>query len=268
MTAGGAVGAMADTPLFTRRSGAGPPVVLVHGGLPARVTWASQSVLEARWSLIVPSRRGFPPSPVAPWQDFLADADDLAELIAEVPGGAHLVGFSYGGLGACLAAERLPHRVRSLTLIEVPLWSAAADDESVRRLAALADRFAASTDDAEAEREFLALAGLDREMLAGEDDEVRQAVELARKLRSPREAKLRFDAITEASIPTLVVSGDHHVALERLCDAVAARLGAQRARLRGTGHAVQRAPGFNTTLEKFLTAAESRHGDGGATHER
>lgn len=260
-------GRPSSAPLFTRRSGTGPPVVLVHGGLPARVTWACQRELEARWSLIVPSRRGFSPSPAAPWQDFLADADDLAELIAEVPGGVHLVGFSYGGLGVCIAAERLPHRVRSLTLIEVPLWIAAEEDVSVRALAALADRFAANADDAQAEREFMALAGVDRKMLAGEEDDVRQAIELGRKLRSPWEAKLRFDAITEASIPTLVVSGDHHVALERLCDAIATRLGAQRARVSGAGHAVQRAPGFNTMLEKFLTAAE-RRGDGGAAHER
>src|SRR5690349_3433895 len=152
--------------LFTRRSGTGPPVVLVHGGLPARVTWARQWALEARWLLIVPSRRGFSPSPAAPWQDFVADAEDLAELITEVPGGAHLVGFSYGGLGACIAAERLPHRVRSLTLIEVPLWAAAEEDESVRGLATLADRFATSPDDAQAERDFSALAGVDRTMLA------------------------------------------------------------------------------------------------------
>lgn len=257
-----------SAPLFSRRSGAGPPVVLVHGGLPARVTWASQLALEAHWSLIVPSRRGFSPSPAAPWQDFLADADDLAELIAEVRGGVHLVGFSYGGLGVCLAVERLPRRVRSLTLIEVPLWIAAEEDESVRELAAVADRFAASPDDAQAEREFFTLASVDRKMLAGAEDDVRQAMELGRKLRSPWEAKPRFDAINEACIPTLVVSGDHHLAMERLCDAIATRLGAQRARLRGAGHAVPRAPEFNTMLEAFLTAAERRRGDGGATHER
>jgi pimeloyl-ACP methyl ester carboxylesterase len=254
--------------VHARRSGTGPPVVLVHGGMPARVTWDRQGELEAHWLLIVPSRRGFTPSPAAPWQDFLADAGDLAALIADVPGGTHLVGFSYGGLGACVAAERLPHLVRSLTLIETPLWVAAEDDASVRALADLADRFAASPDDAEAEREFLALASVDRKKLAGAEDDVRQAVGLGRKLRSPREARPRFDAITEARIPTLVVSGDHNPAMERLCDAIAARLGAQRARLRGAGHAVPRAPGFNTMLEAFLTTAERCHADGGAIHER
>jgi len=261
----GQMGWPSSAPLFIRRSGSGPPVVLVHGGLPARVTWTRQRELEDRWLLIVPSRRGFSPSPDAPWQDFLADAGDLAELIAEVPGGVHLVGFSYGGLGACIAAERLPHRVRSLTLIEPPLWTAAEEDESVRGLAALADRFAASADDAQAEREFLALAGVDRRMLAGEEDDVRQAMELSRRFRSPWEARPRFDAITGACMPALVVSGDHSPALERLCDCVATRLGARRTRLRGAGHAVQRAPGFNTMLGAFLTAAErGRAGEGAA----
>jgi hypothetical protein len=74
--------------------------------------------------------------------------------------------------------------------------------------------------------------------------------------------------IAAARIPALVVSGVHHDALERLCDTVAAQLGAQRARLPGAGHAVQRAPGFNSVLEKFLTASERGRGDGGDTHGR
>nr|WP_275106959.1 alpha/beta fold hydrolase [Nocardia arthritidis] len=257
-----------DSPLFVRRSGTGPALVLVHGGFPAELTWTRQRELEARWSLIVPSRRGFSPSPAAPWQDFLVDADDLAELIEEIPGGAHLVGLSYGGFGACLVTERLPHRIRSLTLVEVPLWTAAAQDRSVREFAALAGRFAASADDEQAEREFLALAGMDRQALAGKGDAIRQALELARKHRSPWEANPRFEAIVEAGIPTLVVSGDHHPAAERMCDAVAARLGAQRARVPGAGHAVPRAPGFNTMLETFLTAAEHSGGDRGTTDAR
>lgn len=252
-------------PLFIQRSGTGPPVILVHGGLPARVTWARQQELEARWSLIIPSRRGFAPNPAAPWQDFLVDADDLTELIGERPGGVHLVGFSYGGLSASIAAGRLPHLIRSLTLIEVPLFVAAEDDESVRELAALADRFASDAADAQAEREFHAMAGVGREMPAGEEDDIRRAMELWRNLRSPREAKPRFDAIVEAQLPTLVVSGDHNAGLERLCDAIATRLGAQRAHVPGAGHAVARAPGFNTVLETFLTAAERGRGNAEGT---
>ncbi|WP_433654458.1 alpha/beta fold hydrolase [Nocardia sp. CA-128927] len=255
----------ATEPLAIQKSGTGPPIVLVHGGMPAPMTWAAQRDLEANWSLIVPNRRGFSPSPAAPWQDFLADADDLTALIEEIPGGVHLIGFSYGGLGAIIAAERLPHLVRSLTLIEAPLWNAAEDDEVVRELALLSDRFAESADDEEAEKEFFAVAGVDPKMLADVGDDVREAMDMGRKLRSPREAKPRFETITEAGVPTLVFSGDHHPALERVCDAIAARLDAQRAHLPGAGHAVQHAPGFNTMLETFLTAAEQSRSNGGAT---
>jgi pimeloyl-ACP methyl ester carboxylesterase len=249
-----------SAPLFIQRSGIGPSLVLVHGGLPPNVTWSSQQELEARWSLIVPSRRGYPPSPAASLQDFLIDADDLVDLIAGEPGGVHVVGFSYGGLGACIAAERLPGQVRSLTLIEVPLWTAAEDDESVMELAGLADRFAASADDAQAESEFLALAGVDPALLAGEDDSIRQAMGQWRELRSPQEARPRYEVITEAGTPTLIVSGDHHPAVERLCDVLATLLDAQRASLPGAGHGAQHAPGFNTVLETFLTAAEQSRG--------
>ncbi|MFJ3645497.1 alpha/beta fold hydrolase [Streptomyces murinus] len=245
-------------PLFVRKAGAGPPVVLVHGGLPARHAWARQQELAARWSLMIPSRRGFSPSPPAPRQDFLVDAEDMAALVAGIPDGAHFVGFSYGGLGMCVAAGLQPSRVRSLTLIEVPLWSAAGADESVRRLAEVADRFAEGHRDAPTEREFLAVAGLDRQCLDTRDDDMRQAIELARNFRSPGEASPRFGRIVEAGIPVLVVSGGHAPAIEVVCDAVAARTGAQRICVTGAGHAVQRAPGFNPVLEAFLTAAEHR----------
>ncbi|PXX71262.1 pimeloyl-ACP methyl ester carboxylesterase [Nocardia tenerifensis] len=245
-------------PLVVHRSGTGPPVVLVHGGMPAPMTWAAQQELTADWSLIVPNRRGFPPSPTAPWQDFLADTDDLADLLEQIPGGAHLAGFSYGGLGAVLVAERLPHLIRSLTVIEAPLWIAAEDDDAVRELAELSDRFAASVDDAEAEAEFFAVAGVDPKMFAELDEDVRQALELGRKLRSPREAKPRFETITEAGVPVLVASGEHSPALERVCDGVAERLAARRVHLPGAGHAVQHAPGFNTIFDEFLTSAEQQ----------
>ncbi|RDI60339.1 alpha/beta fold hydrolase [Nocardia pseudobrasiliensis] len=240
-------------PLFVRRSGSGPAVMLIHGGLPPDMTWSRQDALAARWSLIVPSRRGFSPSPSAATQDFLVDAVDLTDLVESVPGGAHLVGFSYGGLSACLVAERVPRRVRSLTLIEAPLWIAAEDDASVRELADLSERFATSADDARAEQEFFALVGLDP---ADRSESLRQAIALGRAMRSPWEAAPRFESIVAADVPALIVSGDHHPALELLSDRLADRLRAQRVRLPGAGHGVPQAPGFNAVLEEFLARAE------------
>lgn len=254
-----------SAPLVVERSGSGPAVLLLHGGFPASVTFAGQQELAERWLLIIPHRRGYPPSPPAARQDFLADADDVAELIGQVPGGAHLVGFSYGGLGLALVAERAPHLVRSLTLVEAPLWTAARDDDTVVQLLDLADRYAANPDDAETEREFHALAGVDRERPAGSEDAIRHALAFGRKLRSPRESDPDFDAIAAAGIPTLVVSGDHNPALERISDGLVARLHAQRAHVRGAGHAITQVPEFNAVLEAFLTDVEQRRREREAT---
>jgi len=65
-----------------------------------------------------------------------------------------------------------------------------------------------------------------------------------------------LEAPAGPSPPVLVVSGQHDPRVEASCDALAERLGADRERLPGAGHAVQRAEGFNARLERFLFAAE------------
>src|SRR3954451_8472036 len=97
------------------RLGSGPAVLLLHGGAGPELTWERQRELAERWSLIVPTRRGFPRSAPAARQDFEVDAEDVGRLLTKR---THLVGFSYGGLGVTLAAEQDPELVRSLTLIE------------------------------------------------------------------------------------------------------------------------------------------------------
>ena len=71
------------------------------------------------------------------------------------------------------------------------------------------------------------------------------------------EANPDLAAVAAAGVPSLVLSGDHDPALEAACDTVAERLGAQRDRLPGAEHAVQRTPGFNRRLERFLFGAET-----------
>ncbi len=63
-------------------------------------------------------------------------------------------------------------------------------------------------------------------------------------------------AIAAAGLKAIVLSGDHDAAREAECDALAERLGAARERLPGAGRAVQRTPGFNARLERFLFSAE------------
>ena len=77
--------------LFVDCWGSGVPAVLVHGSLATGADeWQAQRPLaEEGFRLVVPDRRGYGRSPTARGEDFLIDAEDLAELMGD---GAHLVG--------------------------------------------------------------------------------------------------------------------------------------------------------------------------------
>jgi pimeloyl-ACP methyl ester carboxylesterase len=248
--------------LAVRRLGAGATVVLVHGGMGPEITWERQEPLAARWRLVIPKRRGFPGSAPAGRQDFERDSQDLSPLLGD---GAHLVGFSYGGVGVALLAQREPRRVLSLTLVEAPIYAAAPDHPAVLRIARAGDAFLAGEADEQTEREFLANAGIDPAAATGRTAGlIREAIDAARGGRPPTEAAVDLVAMADAGFPILVVSGGHHAGIEALCDGLSDKLGAHREIVTGAGHAVPRAPGFNDVLEGFLResagSARSRTG--------
>src|SRR3954451_22611900 len=95
-----------------RRSAAqGPRIVFVHGSvMGGRPTWSGQRALGDRFELDILERPGFPPNPSVDHVDF----EEHALLVAAaLEGDAHLVGHSYGGVIALLAAAAVPERVRS-----------------------------------------------------------------------------------------------------------------------------------------------------------
>jgi pimeloyl-ACP methyl ester carboxylesterase len=228
--------------------------VLVHGGVGPELTWERQAELAAHWGMLVPTRRGFPGGPEAPRQDFERDAEDLAALVGV---DAHLVGFSYGGVGCTILAGRDPGLVRSLTLVEAPIYKGVPDHPAVREVSLAGDAYLAGQADELTERKFLANAGLDPDAASGRTRRlIEEAIEAARGGRPPSEADPDLDAIARAGVPTLVVSGGHHEGIELICDAVADRLNARREILTGAGHAVPRAPGFNELLGDFLRSPQ------------
>src|SRR5512134_2201578 len=103
--------------LFVDSWGTGTPVLLVHGSLATGADeWQAQRPLgDEGFRLLVLDRRGYGRSPAADGEDFLRDADDIVALMDQ---GAHLVGHSYGGLGALFAAARRPEATLSLALLE------------------------------------------------------------------------------------------------------------------------------------------------------
>src|SRR5689334_10824277 len=100
-------------------------LVLVHGSVTGgRPTWTVQrSGLRPRFDLVVVDRPGLPPNPPVPRVDF----EDHAQLLCEqLRYGDHLVGHSYGGVIALIAAGAATHLVSSLTVIEPPCTQVAA----------------------------------------------------------------------------------------------------------------------------------------------
>jgi len=237
------------------REGNGPEVLLVHGGASPRTTWAELGSLKSRWTLACVHRRGYPPSPPPPdgRKDFGVDARDIATLLVGRP---HVVAHSYGVLGVLLAATGAPERVRSLTLIEPPLWHLLPDDREVAHLRRLGDTVLTEglSADPATLREFLRLAGAPAVSERALPEDVARGVRRAHGGRSPGEARPRLQVLRDAHVPSLVASGAHNAGIERVCDALAKELRARRLLAPGAGHFVAAAPGFGAKLEQFLAS--------------
>ena len=238
------------------REGEGPEILLVHGGASPETTWGALAPLRSSWTLARVHRRGYPPSPPPPErnQDFEVDAADIASLLGARP---HIVAHSYGVLGTLVAATRAPEQVRSLALIEPPLFYLVPDDPEVARLERMGNEVLThglDTDPATL-REFLRLSGAPGVDDGPLPDEVARGVRRAHGGRLPGEARPALELIRDAGIPSLVASGGHAPGMERLCDALSTVLDAQRLVAPGAGHFVAAAPGFADRLHEFLVSA-------------
>jgi pimeloyl-ACP methyl ester carboxylesterase len=230
-----------STDLHVEYWGTGTPVVLVHGSLATGAQeWEAQRTLaDEGFRLTVFDRRGYGHSPAASGEDFIVDAVDIAGLLGD---GAHLVGHSYGGLGAILAAARRPAATMSLTLLEPavttcglaePAWSSLVDAlQDFWQNRALSDHdwvvkflVAVGSDPSEFPPEFLA--------------EAAASAPLLRNGRPPFDAELPLEAVREATYPKLVVSGGHHVGFDAMCFDLADQIGADSAVVDGAGHEIQ-----------------------------
>lgn len=244
--------------LHVERFGDGPPVLLVHGSiLNGEMAWPQQRSLADRWTLVIPDRRGYWPNPPTEGEDFDVDAGDIAEMLGD---GMHLVGFSYGGVGALLAAGRRPDAVRSLTVIEPPAFGLVRDDPQLAPwLAGMQEFFAHGPRDPEAFlRTFLQSVGANANPPSPLPPPLVQHVRLLQGGRPPWEAEIPLAALRAAPFPKLVVSGGHSPEFEAVCDVLERETGAERAVITGAGHSVQMTgTPFNERLEHFLSAAEA-----------
>jgi pimeloyl-ACP methyl ester carboxylesterase len=108
--------------------GSGEAIVFIHGGLSGPAMWGPvRAATGKKYRSISYTQRYYGS---APWPDdgtnfnLATLADDLAKLIQSLNAGpAHLVGWSYGGAVAAIAALKNPSMVRSLILYEPALGS-------------------------------------------------------------------------------------------------------------------------------------------------
>lgn len=225
--------------LFVDSWGTGTRVVLVHGSLATGgEEWQAQRPLaDEGFRLLVPDRRGYGNSPVAEGEDFLRDADDIAELMGD---SAHLVGHSYGGLGVLFAAARRPDATLSIALLEPGAFALCQDHPAARALVdEVRGLWGQNLPDVDWVIRFLKAVGsadaLPPELITA-------AVPLVPVLRHGRplwQGDLPLAELAAATFPKLVVSGGHSAGFDAICDDLAERIGASRAVSAGAGHEVQ-----------------------------
>lgn len=116
---------MADP--FFREAGAGPCVVCIHANAGSSSQWrALMERMAPRFRVLAPDTHGAGKGPPWPARGHLKLADEVALLEPVFAHGGDpltLVGHSYGGAIALLAAVNRPERVRALLLYEPTLFA-------------------------------------------------------------------------------------------------------------------------------------------------
>lgn len=254
---------------------AGPTVLLIHGGVQGRIGGGpktfdrQQALAEMGWSIERVSRPGFGTSPSRGPDDMEADARALAELIKP---DSHVIGHSWGGAEALLAAARRPERVRSLILIEpaIPptiggpaIFANPAVAESLKRRAV--SQLSARTP-ADFARLFAsqmgATSGDDQvgpgpSMTDGEAKELGCSV-LAARMASQDDMLAAIDAIKTAHVPVLIVTGGWDPTFDATAEVLARLMNGHHVVVRSPNHFVQysNAKDFNAVAVEFMRSAE------------
>lgn len=108
------------TPIAYDRSGAGIPLLLVHGGFVDRSIWQQVApILAQHFAVFAMDRRGHGQSgPYRPADTLETEYADGAALIDHIGEPLYLLGYSAGGPVALYAALARPGQVRKLVLFE------------------------------------------------------------------------------------------------------------------------------------------------------
>ena len=198
------------TPIAVWRSGAGPPLVLIHGAAADHGRWAPVlPALEERYTVLAIDRRGRGQSGDADDYALEREYEDVAAVVEWAGEAVNVLGHSHGGVCA-LEAALLTDRIGKLVLYEPPLGFLVSPPEVVQRLQALLD--AGERD------ELLAyfmreVAGLPPEQiellrsLPAWEGRLAAAHTIPREERVNREYAFDPDRFRELRVPTLFLEG-------------------------------------------------------------
>lgn len=260
------------TPIAFDRTGRGPAVILVNGGLADRAENAPlASELAHRFTVYNYDRRGRGRSGDTKPYAVQRELEDLAAVLAQAGGAAHLYGPSAGGgLVLRAAAARLP--VDRLAVYDVPYCVA---PDAAQRARTFVDRLGPALADGRAGDAlalFMWFAGSTRDDIAGARQSPMWPGLLAIEPTIAYDAACMGDYRPPASLlakitrPTLAITGavlDTHMTglppdlFERAAEAITQNVpGAQRQSLPGQTHMVD-ASALAPVLTRFFAARRS-----------
>ncbi len=257
-------------PIHVDRVGtSGPLVLIIHGGVQGGAgggpaTFIKQKALaEHGCQVAIVDRPGFGRSPSRGVDDMERDALWIADMLGD---GAHLIGHSWGGAEALLAAAHRPDRVRSLILVEPALQVLAMSDPATDAATkATVGRMMEPMLTSRTPADF-ALAFI--RMLGTNDDTTSRMVEsfgadtaarfgcaiLQARMASPPVLLRAAETIAKAKVPVLLISGGWSPTIDAIASVTARLTGGRHASVPSSNHFPQldNAAEFNRVVEAFI----------------
>jgi len=255
---------------------AGPRVVVIHGGVQGGIgggpaTFAKQRVLSERgFHVGFAERPGFGRSPTRGVDDMERDALWIANLLGD---GAHLIGHSFGGAEALLAAARRPGSVRSLILIEPALQAliaanAASDPKARIALEAMGKPMVQAETPADFALAFMRDLGTGDETTRRQLDEYDNTTAnafgcalLQARMAPPPALEVAMAAVRKAAIPVLLISGGWSPAFDYIAHKAADLMNGKVTIVPSPNHYAQleNPEFFNRIVGDFMRAHDTQH---------
>lgn len=266
-----------DLPVHVTEIGSdGPSVMFVHGGVQGGIGGGpanfdgQRPLADKGWRLKLVARPGFGQTPSRGPDDMAADGRLIAGIMGD---DVHLLGHSFGGGSALLAAAMRPEAVRSLILVEPAVQMMlttdpeSAADPATKDAAAIIMKFLLSAaSPADYAIGFLGSLGSD---LKGEDNHIAASLKsdpdyatslgcslLRARMSSPQDLRAAADRVAGAGVPVLVITGGYSPGQEATGRAVARLTGGRHVVVPAPSHFLQQdcPEAFNDTLDGFLRA--------------